>query len=109
MAADYIQGQTGNAPLSYYVNDRPGFIPTDRTLKVLSSWQICFINFHCIYTVQVMALFLKGEHSPFVSITIDVAIEWLFEHGYAKKPQDTFNPHETVSEPCLKSHPIAAG
>jgi len=28
---------------------------------------------------------LKREHSPFVTITIDVATGWLFEDGYAKE------------------------
>jgi len=31
------------------------------------------------------ALYLKGEHSPFVTITIDVATGWFFEDGYAKE------------------------
>jgi len=26
-----------------------------------------------------------GEHSPFVPVTIDVVIGWLFEDGYAKE------------------------
>ncbi len=28
---------------------------------------------------------VEREHSPFASITIDAAVGWLFEHGYAKE------------------------
>jgi len=41
-------------------------------------------------------------------MAIGAATGWLFEHGYAKDPQDTLKPHETVSEPCSKIYPIAA-
>jgi len=47
----------------------------------------------------------RGEHSPFVTITIDVATGWFFEDGYAKEAARYFETAENSFRTMLKKLP----
>jgi len=51
------------------------------------------------------ACFAQGEHSPFVTITINVATGWLFEHGYAKEAARYFQTAGNGFRTMLKKLP----
>jgi len=48
---------------------------------------------------------LIWEHSPFVTITINVAIGWLFEDGYAKEAARYFQTAGNSFRTMLKKPP----
>ena len=48
-----------------------------------------------------------GEHSPFVPVTIDVVIGWLFEDGYAKEAARYFQTAGNSFRTMLKKSSAA--
>jgi len=49
--------------------------------------------------------YIPGEHSPFVTITINVATRWLFEDGYAKEAARYFQTAGNSFRTMLKKPP----